>query len=176
MNALLLAKLTDDDDGAVSINDPNAMKLLFWASIAASLLLYFVADRVTARKQARVAEQKANQPVAPVGWRLPDYARAAIPAAAYVAWVMLQKPSTFDSVFPSVSEGTRWVVAVFAALVLGAMAKLLTDRADGEDPPAPGGDGGGGGGEVVDPPPDKVEPESPAPLPPTTFSKVIQVE
>jgi hypothetical protein len=81
-----------DTDGAISINDSSAMKLMFWLSLVAGLVLYFLADRVAARKQAQA---------------------------------------------PSVSEGTRWVVAVFAAVLLGALAKVLTDKADGEEPPKP---------------------------------------
>ncbi len=158
VNAVLVAKLTDETNGAVSIDNSNAMKLVFWLSVITSLFLYFVTDRVTARKQAQIKEEETTKPVKPVGWLLSDYLRAVVPALAYVVWVMLVKPSPFDSVFPSVAEGTRWVVALFAALALGAVAKLLTDKADRDDPPRPGGDGEGGD-DVVETPPGEAEPE-----------------
>jgi len=127
-NALLLTLFIDTgkdgSDPLTTITDPSAVKLMFWLSILACIALFFFGDRV---KKGQEGDDKG--PFANLNWL-----RALIPAASYVAWTMLQKSTAFDAAFPDVSQGARVVAAVFAAIILGAIAKKLGDAADEQAP------------------------------------------
>jgi hypothetical protein len=64
-----------------------------------------------------------------------DVIRAAIPAAAFVAWTMAQPVTAFDAVAPDMSTATRGVIPAFAAVVLGVLATGLTTKADQKEAP-----------------------------------------
>jgi hypothetical protein len=147
----LMAETSTDDSGNVitTIQDPANLKLVFWLSIVFSIALYVIGDRTRARVAARKREEEAEAgtEVAVVSWNRWNTVRALIPAGAYVAWTMLQK-----------STATRLVIAVFGAIALGAIAKLLSDKADNAPAPEPapvagGGDAGGGAGPEPQPDP-----------------------
>jgi hypothetical protein len=123
-NAFLLTffvnKSGEGDEAVTKITEPGPVKLMFWLSILASILLYFLGDRVKKTGDGESRGRFANL----------NWLRALIPAVAYVLWTMLQKSTAFDAVFPDVSEGIRVVIAVFAALFVGAAAKKLGDQSD----------------------------------------------
>jgi len=136
VNALLLplaVETASNAEGAAvtTVEDPGSLKLIFWLSLAASVVLYVIGDRLRAQKAA------ATNDAAKVSWGGWNYLRALIPAGAYVVWTMLQKSTAFDGVAPDMEEATRMIIAVFAAMVLAAAAKALSDKADAHEPGEP---------------------------------------
>jgi len=124
INALLLTFLIDQEkkgsDPLTAITDVGATKLLFWLSILACVVFYVFGDRVQNAKEGAGTGLFENL----------NWLRALLPAAAYVAWTMLQKSTAFDAVAPDMSKYSRLVVAVIAAAILGVIAKRLGDKSD----------------------------------------------
>ncbi|MBS1965245.1 MAG: hypothetical protein JST60_05420 [Chloroflexi bacterium SZAS-1] len=116
-HALVLAQSstseTNTTTGAVAttITDPNAMWWAFWGCLVLSIVLYCFGHGA--------AE-----------WDNWDYLRALIPPSAFVGWAMLQRGTAFDAVFPTIDAGTRFVFALFIAIVLGGFATWLSTKAD----------------------------------------------
>jgi hypothetical protein len=129
INALLLSFFVstskENNEAVTKITEPGPVKLVFLLSILASILFYFIGDRT--KKTGGNGEGGGLL----ANW---NWLRALIPAVAYVLWTMLQKATAFDAVFPDVSQGFRVVVAIFAALVIGWLAKSLGDRSDALHP------------------------------------------
>ena len=70
-------------------------------------------------------------------WRT-DVLRMIMPPAAFVLWTMLQRPTAFDATWfaQHVSASSRLPFAVAGAVVVGAIAKWLANRADEQQPTA----------------------------------------
>jgi hypothetical protein len=118
LHAVVVEATTDqsEDGKSTVITDPSTLKWSFWGLIALSVFLY-------------VAVHFKN-----LDWY--DIIRAAIPAAAFVAWAMLQRTTAFDAVATNMGAAPRTVIAAFAAVVLAALATGLTTKADQKTPPA----------------------------------------
>ncbi len=116
----LTTKTAQDQAGRsiTTITDPGTLRWAFWGLIFGSILLYIV-------------------PRPPLKKPL-DCLRAAFPPAAFVAWTMLQKATAFDAVWPDLGETPRAVAALFGAVLLGALAKALANRASKKSTPAAG--------------------------------------
>ena len=97
-------------DATTAITDPAALQIAFWGLLGLSIVLYVV-PRFRTRD-------------------LPDFGRALIPPAAFVAWTMLQRATAFDAVSPGLANGTRTVVALLLAVVLGVVAAAFASNAD----------------------------------------------
>lgn len=67
-----------------------------------------------------------------------DIPRALVPLAAFTGWMLVQSPGVFDVWWPSSSMAGRVVIAAFAAIVLGVLAKALGYQADQAGQPAAG--------------------------------------
>lgn len=100
-----------------TIVEPTTLKWTFVALIVITPILYVI---------GLVVQKKRLQP-----W---DAARAALPALALVAWTMLQKATVFDAVAPDLRVFPRTVIALFGAVVIGAVAGLLGMKLDKEPP------------------------------------------
>jgi hypothetical protein len=142
-NALLISLMVDTTEesgkSVTKITEPGSMKLMFVLSIILSVGLYVLGDRTRARAAAKKREEDVGgKEVEVISWGGWNYLRALIPAGAYVAWTMLQKATAFDAIAPGMNESKRVVIAVFGAIILGAIAKGLSDKADGNEPPTPG--------------------------------------
>jgi hypothetical protein len=59
-----------------------------------------------------------------------DIPRALIPLAAFTCWMLVQSPGVFDVWWHGSSMAGRVVIAAFAAIVLGVLAKALGYQAD----------------------------------------------
>ncbi len=59
-----------------------------------------------------------------------DIPRALIPLAAFAGWMLVQNPGVFDVWWHGSSMAGRVVIAAFAAIVLGVLAKALGYQAD----------------------------------------------
>jgi hypothetical protein len=142
-NALLLPLMTSTTSNnpvTTKITDPGTLEVVFWLSIASCILLYVLGDRGRAKKAAQAAKKAKAAPgeeVEVIPWGGWSFLKMLIPAAAYVAWAMLQKSTAFDAIAPDMSAGLRVTIAVFAALLLAAIAKGFSDKADNKEPPAP---------------------------------------
>jgi hypothetical protein len=66
------------------------------------------------------------------GWR--TWVRAAIPVAAFIIWTMIQPSTAFDAFPFGFTSFARTMIAVFGAIVLGALFNLMATKADGEKP------------------------------------------
>ena len=69
-----------------------------------------------------------------MSWDPGDILRALVPPAAFVLWAMLQPTSVFDGAWPDLDADIRWVVALFGAVALGAVASWLAGTADAQAP------------------------------------------
>ena len=93
-----------------AITDPGALKATFWVCIAIAILL-FAFGRAGTR---------------PDRWRGLDFARAVVPAVAFVLWCILQKSTAWDAISPdTLSEGTRALIGAAGAIVVGAFAAWM---------------------------------------------------
>jgi hypothetical protein len=59
-----------------------------------------------------------------------DWARAAIPVAAFVVWTMIQPSTAFDAFPFSLSTFGRIMIAVFGAIILAALVNVLAYKAE----------------------------------------------
>lgn len=115
LHAVFIAKFTlpsTTPGGTPVIADDASLKVVFYALIGLSMLLY-VGARIIAR-----------------AWDNLDYARVIIPPLAFVGWTMLQTTTAFDAAFPQMKVGLRFVIALVGAVVLGLLAALLAYKAD----------------------------------------------
>lgn len=122
LHAFLLSFTTEtktDADGMVAtvITEPGTLGNSFWALIVLSIILYLLA-----RGKAHVNKF--------------DWIRLAVPPLAFIAWTMLQKATAFDAAFPQMPAAPRTAVAVFGAVLLGAIAAWLSRTASQSKPPA----------------------------------------
>src|SRR5712692_2155253 len=103
-----------------TITDTGALQIGFWGLLVLAIAIY-----------AGVRLAPGSCP-----WTRWDFLRMIIPALAFVAWTMIQKTTAFDAVWPGLDPGTRDVIAVLAAIVLGLIAAWLGYKAD-QAPPCP---------------------------------------
>ena len=96
------------------ITEPETLAWAFFGLILLSIVLYLV-SRSSKRDK----------------W---DWLRAVIPPLAFVAWTMLQRATAFDAVWPQLGEAARTVIALFGAVILGAIATVLAGKADQKTP------------------------------------------
>jgi hypothetical protein len=118
---LSLTTKTEQDQAGKSITtitDPGTLRWAFWGLILVSIVLC-IAPRL------------------PIKDPLACF-RALIPPAAFVAWAMLQKATAFDAVSPGLGEVNRTVIALFGAVLLATLAKVLADKADKSRMPTAG--------------------------------------
>jgi hypothetical protein len=108
--------LNNDGKSVITITEPCTLRWAFWGLIVLSIALYLVPRFRT------------------LDWF--DVIRAIIPPGAFTAWTMLQRATAFDAVWPTLCDAPRTVVALFAAVVLGAVAAILANSADKRSPPA----------------------------------------
>ena len=130
VHALILGTVstkTEDADGAITTKlDPTQATLERWSWIGlvvAAAVLYVVPHAVSSARAGR----------RPLVDRL-DLLRMLIPAAAFWIWTMIQKGTLFEAVFAELSTPARAVVGGFAGLLLVAIAKLLSYKADEAEP------------------------------------------
>jgi hypothetical protein len=120
-HALALSATTKTETNATgvlvtTITNAGALWWAFWGCIVLSVVLYWFGHGTAA-------------------WDRWDFLRVLIPPTAFVGWVMLQKATAFDAVWPNFDQGTRFVVALFVAVVLGGLATWLSDVADKKEKP-----------------------------------------
>jgi hypothetical protein len=108
---------TTSSDKTIRIDYPQTLCVTFWALVALSVFLYVVPRCCGGR------------------WDRWDFARMLIPPFAFAGWTMLQRTTAFDAAFPSIEATPRTVIALFLAVILGAVATALASKADQKPPP-----------------------------------------
>lgn len=101
-----------------TVSNSAALWWTFWACLVLSIVLYWFGHGTEA-------------------WDKWDYLRVLIPPTAFVGWTMLQPGTAFDAVWPGLDPGTRFVFALFIAILLGGFATWLSSRADKKPSSAP---------------------------------------
>jgi Na+/H+ antiporter NhaC len=135
VNAFALEKMTESSstaggDPLTKVMNTGDLKLMFWLSIVMSVVLYLAGERTKAKREVKKTEERADvNGKLQFPWAKLNLLKALIPAVAYVLWAMLQHPSAFDGV-SDLGESTRWIIALFGALGLIALTKVLGDAAD----------------------------------------------
>jgi hypothetical protein len=119
LHAFMLEATTETNKvrgkAVTTITDPDTLQATFWVCIGLAVLLFVV---------GRLVSMKRN-------WEKSDFARAALPAAAFVLWAILQKSTAWDAVSPdSLSEGMRALIGAAGAIVLGLAAAGLGIKLD----------------------------------------------
>jgi hypothetical protein len=99
------------DTALTRITYPGQMMVVYVAMVLLAAGLYFLGA-------------KSFKPI--------DWARAAIPAAAFVIWTMIQPSTAFDAFPFGLNSFARIMIAVFGAILLGAVVNLLATSADKE--------------------------------------------
>jgi hypothetical protein len=118
LHAFIVDATTDRSktDNTTVITDPSTLKWSFWGLIAMCVFLYVVVHFKNLDRY--------------------DIVRAAIPAAAFVTWTMVQSTTAFDAVAGGLKSAPRSVIPAFAAVVLGALAQGVTTKANQKTPAA----------------------------------------
>jgi hypothetical protein len=121
LHAVILSVTTtiDAKNKVTTISDPPTLAWAFIGLLLVSIGLYVV-PRILAKK-----------------WDQLDWIRMLIPPLALVGWTMLQRSTAFDAVLVvcpnSILAGpgaARTVIALFLAVILGAVATSLAYKAD----------------------------------------------
>jgi hypothetical protein len=112
LHAVIISVTTKTTQSVTSITARGTLSWAFYGLIVLCVVLYVV-PRLTGGK-----------------WDRYDFLRAAIPPLAFVAWTMLQRPTAFDVVWPSLTEAPRTVSALFLAVLLGLLATATAYKAD----------------------------------------------
>ena len=118
LHGLILSVTTKTDGSSTIITEPNTLACAFLGLLLLSIGMYVV---------PRVLKKKKE-------WDKLDYFRMLIPPLALIGWTMLQRATAFDAVFPSLNGATRTVIALFLAVILGAGAANLANKADQKQP------------------------------------------
>jgi hypothetical protein len=116
LHGLMLSATTEITAEGTKISDASSLKLAFYGLVVVSMALY-----VTARLLAKK-------------WDSLDYVRVFIPPAAFLGWTMLQRSTAFDALAVSMTDGRRTVLALFLAVIVGAVAVALAYKADQKAP------------------------------------------
>jgi hypothetical protein len=69
-------------------------------------------------------------------WEWQDLIRTLIAPAAYVCWTMIQPTGVWSAIVPGMSSGTRLLIPLVGAAVLGAITKATASHADKKPSPA----------------------------------------
>ena len=112
LHAAIISVTTKIDGDTTTIIDPTTLRWAFWVLILLGVGFYVV---------PRLLDRK---------WEALDYLRVLIPPAAFVGWTMLQRATAFDAAFPGLAAAPRTVIALFLAVVVGAVAAVLAYKAD----------------------------------------------
>jgi hypothetical protein len=117
----LMTETTTDEAGnsVTAITEPETLKVVFVLSIVFSLGLYVIG----------LLQRLDRSAVKPRDWL-----GMVIPPLAFVGWTMLQKSTAFDAVAPEMDEPLRFTIAVFGAVALGALAAVLSFKANKSEP------------------------------------------
>jgi hypothetical protein len=108
---VIVTKLVQGKTASV-ISDTSLMSWSCIGLLALSFLLYVIGRYQSAK------------------FTLWDVPRSLIPPAAFTAWMLLQSPSVFDVWWAGSSSKERVIIAAFAAVLLGILAKGLGYQAD----------------------------------------------
>lgn len=104
-------------ESVTTITDPGTLKWVFWVLLGVTVVFYLGAHK---RRY----------------WDVWDVPRALVPPAAFVLWMILQKTTAFDAVWPdALPGGARQAIGAIGAVVLGLIAGRLGVKADQEPPP-----------------------------------------
>lgn len=117
LHAAVLTVTTKTEGVVTTITDRPVLAAAFWGLIVLAVGVYVV-GRLSSR-----------------AWDRWDPVRMLIPACSFVTWTMLQRSTAFDAVWPELSAAARTVIALFAAVLLGAAASILAYRIDQKPPP-----------------------------------------
>ena len=116
LHAAIISVTTKVDGNTTTIIDVPTLCWAFWALILLGVGFYIV-PRLLQRK-----------------WEALDYIRVLIPSTAFVGWTMLQRATAFDAAFPGLAAAPRTVIALFLAVIVGAVAAALAYQADQKQP------------------------------------------
>jgi hypothetical protein len=105
-------KKNADGDPVTRITDPGWLKAMLIIGCVWAIVEYWLAHHPVQRT-----------------WDTSDYIRAVIPAAAFVLWTMLQSTTAFDAWFPNFGDPGRTILAALLVVVLGLLAKTMSDVA-----------------------------------------------
>jgi hypothetical protein len=100
-------------DPVTTITDPFWLKLMLIVGCIWAAAEYFLVHRSSRDRT----------------WDRSDTVRMFIPAAAFIAWTMLQRTTSFDAWFPNFDNPGRTIVAAALVALLGIAAKVLADVA-----------------------------------------------
>lgn len=117
VHAVILSVTTETSGSTTTITDIFTLKLAFIGLVLLSIFLY-----IFPRWKSGTLEKF-------------DVVRGAIPPLAFVVWTMLQRTTAFDALYPKLPDAPRTVIAIFAAVILGAIATNLANKAD-QNPPS----------------------------------------
>jgi hypothetical protein len=116
LHAAIISVTTKIDGNSTTIVALTTLRFSFWALILLGIGFYVV---------PRLLDRK---------WQPLDYIRMLIPSIAFIGWTMLQRATAFDAAFPSLPAAPRTVIALFLAVIVGAIAAALAYQAVHKEP------------------------------------------
>jgi hypothetical protein len=119
VHGVILTVTTAVDAGVTTITHPQTLAVMFWVLLVMATGLY-AAWRLYHKR-----------------WDDWDWLRMLLPPLSLLGWLMLQRSTAFDAVWPTLDAGPRTAAAVVLAVVLGAAAVMLAYKADQSDPKPP---------------------------------------
>src|SRR5882724_8115744 len=119
VHALIISAVTTKTDQGAKITDMSSLSWAFYGMCALSVFIYIVPRAMGGQ------------------WDRVDILRMLVPLFAFIGWTMLQPTSAFDAVAPSVTIAQRTIVAIFFAVILGALATVFAYKADAKKVASP---------------------------------------
>jgi hypothetical protein len=149
INSIVVASVTTHAPlGPVTAAAATATyRWMFWLLLGLAAVLFVLGRRPApapgpaagaggpAGSPAAAQQNGDNQP-SWQNWEWQDLIRTLIAPAAYVCWTMVQPTGVWSAIVPSMSSGTRLLIPLVGAAVLGAITKATASHADKKPSPA----------------------------------------
>jgi hypothetical protein len=132
INSIVVASVTAQGPGGPATPaEAGTYRWMFGLLLTLAAVLF-----VLGRRPAPAPDPSRSGRTTWQNWEWQDLIRMLIPPAAYVCWTMIEPSSVWSAIAPGMSSGTRLLIPLVGAAVLGAVTKALASHADKKPSPA----------------------------------------
>jgi hypothetical protein len=134
INSIVVASVTAQvPGGPAAAAEAGTYRWMFGLLLGLAAVLFVLGRRPA---PAPAPDPSGSSRTSWQNWEWQDLFRMLIPPAAYVLWTMIEPSSVWSAIVPGMSSGTRLLIPLVGAAVLGAVTKALASHADKKPSPA----------------------------------------